>query len=93
MGHFTVQHITSLIASHLTHPLPFSTSCGAQYGKDFYYRAHPADLQEFYAAIDDFHRYYDVVTEFDSLSGVASELMPGMHTRSVSYCGSHNSIS
>ncbi|MEW5305733.1 MAG: hypothetical protein WDW36_008252 [Sanguina aurantia] len=51
------------------------------YGKDFYYRAHPADLQEFYAAVDDFHRYYDVVTEFDSLSGVASELMPAYRKR------------
>ena len=48
-----------------------------QYGKDFYYRAHPEDLKKFYAAVDEFHRIYDVVTEFESLNGLASEVMPG----------------
>lgn len=46
------------------------------YGKDFYYRAHPEDLKKFYAAVDEFHRIYDVVTEFESLAGLASELTP-----------------
>lgn len=46
------------------------------YGKDFYYRAHPDDLKKFYAAVDEFHRIYDVITEFDSLNGLASEVMP-----------------
>jgi len=48
-----------------------------QYGKDFYYRAHPEDLKKFYAAVDEFHRIYDVVTEFESLNGLASEVIPG----------------
>lgn len=55
----------------LPHPLP------TQYGKDFYYRAHPDDLKQFYAAVDEFHRIYDVVTEFESLNGLASEVLPG----------------
>ena len=49
-----------------------------QFGKDFYYRAHPEDLKKFYAAVDEFHRIYDVVTEFESLNGLASDVMPGM---------------
>jgi hypothetical protein len=52
------------------------------YGKDFYYRAHPEDLKKFYEAVDEFHRIYDVVTEFESLNGLASELIPGyLHKR------------
>ena len=39
-----------------------------QYGKDYYYRAHPEDLKALYAAADEFHRMWDVITEFDSLS-------------------------
>ena len=27
--------------------------------------------------MDEFHRIYDVVTEFESLNGLASEVMPG----------------
>mmetsp|Transcript_23092 Transcript_23092/g.50685 ORF Transcript_23092/g.50685 Transcript_23092/m.50685 type:complete len:210 (+) Transcript_23092:102-731(+) len=46
------------------------------YGKDYYYRAHPEDLKKFYAAVDEFHRIYDVITEFESLSGLAAELLP-----------------
>lgn len=48
-----------------------------QYGKDFYYRAHPEDLKKFYAAVDEFHTAYDSLTEFESLSGVAADLLPG----------------
>jgi hypothetical protein len=48
-----------------------------QYGKDYYYRAHPEDLRRFYALVDDFHRMWDVTTEFSSLSGLASQLLPG----------------
>lgn len=48
----------------------------AAYGKDYYYRAHPADLQKFYGLVDEFHRMFDIVTEFDSLSGLASQLVP-----------------
>lgn len=39
-----------------------------QYGKDYYYRAHPDDLKALYAAADEFHRMWDIVTEFNSLS-------------------------
>lgn len=59
-----------------TLPLPCLPST-PQYGKDFYYRAHPDDLKQFYAAVDEFHRIYDVVTEFESLNGLASEVLPG----------------
>jgi hypothetical protein len=55
-------------------PLP---SSAPQYGKDYYYRAHPEDLKAFYAAADAFHGAYDALTEFDSLSALASELVPG----------------
>ncbi len=48
-----------------------------QYGKDYFYRAHPDDLKAFYAAAESFHRAYDALTEFDSLSGLAFELLPG----------------
>eukprot|EP00983_Pelagomonas_calceolata_P031108 976644-Pelagomonas_calceolata.AAC.1 len=48
-----------------------------QYGKDFYYRAHPEDLKKFYAAVDEFHAAYDTLTEFESLSGVAAQMLPG----------------
>jgi len=48
-----------------------------QYGKDFYYRTHPDDLKKFYAAIDEFHNAYDTLTEFESLSGVAAQMLPG----------------
>lgn len=51
------------------------------YGKDYYYRAHPEDLKKFYELVDEFHRMYDVVTEFDSLSGLASQLVPGYRKR------------
>lgn len=47
-----------------------------QYGKDYYYRAHPEDLRKFYGMVDEFHRMWDVVTEFDSLSSLASQLLP-----------------
>ena len=53
----------------------------AAYGKDFFYRAHPEDLKKFYAASDEFHRMYDVLTEFESLNGLATELMPAYKTR------------
>lgn len=48
-----------------------------QYGKDFYHRAHPEDLKKFYAAVDDFHASLDTLTEFDSLSGLAAQMLPG----------------
>ncbi len=68
MSHSMHRHALTLVV------LPPSS---AQYGKDFYYRAHPEDLKKFYAAVDEFHRIYDVVTEFESLNGLASEVMPG----------------
>eukprot|EP00798_Chlamydomonas_sp_ICE-L_P021167 gene21167-28063_t len=53
----------------------------AAYGKDFFYRSHPEDVKKFYAAADDFHRMYDVVTEFESLGPLASELLPAYHRK------------
>ncbi|KAG1663733.1 hypothetical protein FOA52_006102 [Chlamydomonas sp. UWO 241] len=54
------------------------------FGKDTYYRAHPEDVKKFYAAVDEFHRIYDVVTEFDSLNGLASEVMPAYVNKRLS---------
>lgn len=54
------------------------------YGKDVYYRAHPEDLKKFYAAVDEFHRIYDVVTEFESLNSLASDVMPGYLNKRMS---------
>jgi hypothetical protein len=51
------------------------------YGKDYYYRAHPEDLKKFYELTEEFHRMYDVVTEFESLSGLASQLLPAYKKR------------
>ncbi|KAG2493557.1 hypothetical protein HYH03_008371 [Edaphochlamys debaryana] len=51
------------------------------YGKDYYYRAHPDDLRKFYSMVDEFHRMWDVVTEFGSLSGLAAQLVPGYRVR------------
>ncbi|EFJ42832.1 mitochondrial F1F0 ATP synthase associated protein [Volvox carteri f. nagariensis] len=51
------------------------------YGKDYYYRAHPDDLRKFYSMVDEFHRMWDVVTEFGSLSGLAGQLVPGYRVR------------
>ncbi|PNH06553.1 hypothetical protein TSOC_007062 [Tetrabaena socialis] len=51
------------------------------YGKGYYYRAHPDDLRTFYAMVDDFHRMWDVVTEFNSLSGLAAHLVPSYRVR------------
>ncbi|GLC37078.1 hypothetical protein PLESTB_001393800 [Pleodorina starrii] len=51
------------------------------YGKDYYYRAHPDDLRKFYTMVDDFHRMWDVTTEFGSLSGLAGQLVPGYRVR------------
>lgn len=51
------------------------------FGKDYYYRAHPDDLKKFYAAADEFHRMWEVVTEFDSLSNLATELVPSYRSR------------
>ncbi|KAF5832446.1 hypothetical protein DUNSADRAFT_11646 [Dunaliella salina] len=61
----------------------FSTA----YGKDFYYRAHPEDLKKFYAAVDEFHAAYDTLTEFESLSGVAAQMLPGYQKRRQNVMG------
>lgn len=55
----------------------FYASLCLQYGKDFYYRAHPEDLKKFYAAVDEYHAAYDALTEFESLNGLAAQMLPG----------------
>jgi hypothetical protein len=65
----------------LLNPVPTPGTARAQYGKDYFYRAHPEDLKKFYAAVDEFHRVYAVVTEFDSLNGLAADLLPGEEAR------------
>jgi hypothetical protein len=39
-------------------------------------RAHPEEVRKFYALVDEFHRMWDVVTEFDSLSNLATQMVP-----------------
>lgn len=39
-------------------------------------RSHPEEIRKFYGLIDDFHRMWDVVTEFDSLSYQATQMLP-----------------
>nr|6RD4_7 Chain 7, Mitochondrial ATP synthase associated protein ASA7 [Polytomella sp. Pringsheim 198.80]6RD6_7 Chain 7, Mitochondrial ATP synthase associated protein ASA7 [Polytomella sp. Pringsheim 198.80]6RD9_7 Chain 7, Mitochondrial ATP synthase associated protein ASA7 [Polytomella sp. Pringsheim 198.80]6RDA_7 Chain 7, Mitochondrial ATP synthase associated protein ASA7 [Polytomella sp. Pringsheim 198.80]6RDC_7 Chain 7, Mitochondrial ATP synthase associated protein ASA7 [Polytomella sp. Pringsheim  len=51
------------------------------YGKDFYYRAHPEDLKKFYDAADEYYKLYETVTEFDSLSALASQVVPNYAAR------------
>ena len=48
----------------------------SMYGKDVYYRSHPDDVRKFYAQVDEFHRAWDVVTEFDALGHLATQLVP-----------------
>lgn len=33
-------------------------------------------MRKFYKLVDDFHRMWDVVTEFDSLSNLATQMVP-----------------
>jgi hypothetical protein len=54
----------------------------AQYfGKDYYYRAHPDTVGDFYALVDEYHRMYDTATEFESLSHLALDLIPAHRAR------------
>lgn len=39
-------------------------------------RSHPEEVRKFYALVDEFHRMWDVVTEFDSLSNLATQMVP-----------------
>lgn len=39
-------------------------------------RSHPEEVRKFYKLVDEFHRMWDVVTEFDSLSNLASQMVP-----------------
>ncbi|KAJ9517551.1 hypothetical protein QJQ45_024963, partial [Haematococcus lacustris] len=73
-------------------PMPCVDKAGwvwvhVQYGRDVYHRAHPEDLKAFYAAVDKFHTAYDALTEFDSLSGLAAELLPGYKKRHQNVLG------
>jgi hypothetical protein len=39
-------------------------------------RSHPEEVRKFYKLVDEFHRMWDVVTEFDSLSNLATQMVP-----------------
>jgi hypothetical protein len=39
-------------------------------------RSHPEEVRKFYGLVDEFHRMWDVVTEFDSLSHLATQMLP-----------------
>lgn len=39
-------------------------------------RSHPEEVRQFYKLVDEFHRMWDVVTEFDSLSNLATQMVP-----------------
>ncbi|KIY98032.1 F1F0 ATP synthase associated 19.5kDa protein [Monoraphidium neglectum] len=55
--------------------------------KDVYYRAHPEDLRKLYSLVDEWHTMFDAVTEFDSLSNLASQLVPGYRKRHMNVLG------
>lgn len=57
------------------------------YGKDYFYRSHPDDVRSFYALVDEFHRMWDVVTEFDSLSHLATDLVPMVRAKRLNTLG------
>jgi hypothetical protein len=56
-------------------------------GKDYYYRSHPEEVRKFYSLIDEFHRMWDVVTEFDSLSHLATQMVPTYRKRHMNVLG------
>lgn len=56
-------------------------------GKDYYYRSHPEEVRKFYALVDEFHRMWDVVTEFDSLSHLATQMVPMYRRRRMNVLG------
>jgi hypothetical protein len=56
-------------------------------GKDYYYRSHPEEVRKFYSLIDEFHRMWDVVTEFDSLSHLATQMVPAYRKRHMNVLG------
>ena len=39
-------------------------------------RSHPEEVRKFYSLVDEFHRMWDVVTDFDSLSSLATHMLP-----------------
>lgn len=43
-------------------------------------RSHPEEVRKFYQLVDEFHRMWDVVTEFDSLSNLATQMVPVSQT-------------
>jgi len=57
------------------------------FGKDYYYRSHPEEVRKFYQLVDEFHRMWDVVTEFDSLSNLATQMVPGHRKRHMNVLG------
>ena len=48
----------------------------AAFSKDAYYRAHPEDLRRLYKLADEWHAMFDAVTEFESLSHLATQMVP-----------------
>lgn len=57
------------------------------FGKEVYYRSAPEDLRKLYSLIDDWHRMWDAVTEFDSLSHLATQMVPGYRKRHMNVLG------
>lgn len=59
----------------------------AALSKDVYYRSHPEDLRKLYALVDDWHRMFDAATEFDALSHLATQMVPGYRKRHMNVLG------
>lgn len=57
------------------------------FSKDAYYRAHPDDLRKLYALADEWHAMFDSVTEFESLSHLATQMVPGYRRRRMNVLG------
>ncbi|GBG00352.1 hypothetical protein Rsub_13084 [Raphidocelis subcapitata] len=60
---------------------------GVAFSKEVYYRSHPEDLRKLYNLVDDWHRMWDAVTEFDSLSHLATQMVPGYRKRHMNLLG------
>jgi hypothetical protein len=55
---------------------PASQRSSSLHPFDHVARAHPEDLRKLYSLVDEWHTMFDAVTEFDSLSNLASQLVP-----------------
>lgn len=59
----------------------------SMFSREYYYRSHPEEVRKFYSLVDEFHRMWDVVTDFDSLSSLATHMLPAYRKRHMNVLG------